>query len=130
MADDSLIDVEMAQADFAARAGDGPEIDYRFSLANERTYLAWVRTALALVAGGIAAAKALNFHHEGIRWLVAAPPIVLGALLALEATARWRRYEHAMRAGRRLVVGRQLKTIGIVLSAYAVFALVAVILDR
>src|SRR5438552_3901781 len=45
--------------------------DYRFSLANERTYLAWIRTALALVAAGVAAAKALDFHHELARWLVA-----------------------------------------------------------
>ena len=28
--------------------------DYRFSLANERTLLAWLRTALALIAGGVA----------------------------------------------------------------------------
>ncbi len=33
------------------------EMDYRFSLANERTFLAWIRTSLALVAGGVFAAK-------------------------------------------------------------------------
>ena len=32
---------------------DGQEPDYRFSLANERTFLAWIRTALALLAGGV-----------------------------------------------------------------------------
>ena len=31
----------------------GKEPDYRFSLANERTFLAWIRTALALLAGGV-----------------------------------------------------------------------------
>ena len=30
--------------------GETREMDYRFSLANERTFLAWIRTALALVA--------------------------------------------------------------------------------
>ncbi len=33
---------------------EGSEPDPRFTLANERTFLAWVRTALALLAGGIA----------------------------------------------------------------------------
>ena len=32
----------------------GEEPDYRFTLANERTFLAWIRTALALIAGGVA----------------------------------------------------------------------------
>ena len=31
----------------------GEEPDYRFSLANERTFLAWIRTALAVLAGGV-----------------------------------------------------------------------------
>ena len=34
--------------------GTGDEPDYRFSLANERTLLAWLRTALALLAAGVA----------------------------------------------------------------------------
>lgn len=32
---------------------EGKEPDYRFTLANERTFLAWVRTGLALLAGGL-----------------------------------------------------------------------------
>jgi putative membrane protein len=108
---------------------DPDDIDYRFSLANERTFLAWIGTALAVVAGGIAAAKALSFHHEVWRWTVAGPPTVAGVLLAAEATVRWKTYEHAMRAGTRLPVGRGLRTIGIPLGAYAVVALVAAALD-
>jgi hypothetical protein len=38
-------------------AGDEQEPDYRFTLANERTFLAWIRTALALIAGGVAVAS-------------------------------------------------------------------------
>jgi putative membrane protein len=79
-----------------SEADHGPDTDYRFSLANERTYLAWVRTALALLAGGVAAAKALDFHHDWVRWLIATPPILAAALLALEARSRWRIYESAM----------------------------------
>jgi putative membrane protein len=108
---------------------DRADIDYRFSLANERTFLAWIRTALALLAGGIAAAKALHFHHEVVRWVIAGPPIVAGALLAADATNRWRTYEEAMRAGRRLPVGRGLRVIGFLLCAYGVLALVASALD-
>ena len=108
---------------------DRPDIDYRFSLANERTFLAWIRTALALLAGGVAAAKALDFNHETWRWVIAAPPIVAGVLLAAEAPARWRRYEDAMRAGRPLPVGRGMAAVGLALALYAVVALIAAVLD-
>jgi inner membrane protein YidH len=116
----------------AALEGDaeGTDVDYRFSLANERTYLAWIRTALASVAGGIAAAKALPFHHESVRWLISAPPIIAGSLLGLEAVSRWRRYEQSMRAQTRLPVGHRMKLIAIGLAAYALIALLAVILDH
>jgi len=44
------------------------EPDYRMSLAAERTYLAYVRTALALLAAGVAVAGALpDAGHEGLR---------------------------------------------------------------
>jgi putative membrane protein len=105
------------------------EIDYRFTLANERTFLAWVRTALALVAGGIAAAKALEFNHDVYRWIVAAPPIAGGALLALEATFRRRTYQDAMRAGAALPGSAGLRALGGGLCIYALIALVAIALD-
>ena len=34
-----------------SRLGEAP--DYRFSLANERTFLAWIRTALGFLAAGV-----------------------------------------------------------------------------
>jgi putative membrane protein len=114
---------------FAMEPVEPREIDYRFSLANERTYLAWIRTALALVAGGIAAAKALDFHHEVWRWVIAAPPILAGALLALDATTRWRSYEDAMRAGRPLPSGRGLRLVGVALAVYAIVALLVAAID-
>lgn len=105
------------------------EIDYRFSLADERTFLAWIRTALALVAGGVAAAKALEFNHDVWRWVIAGPPILAGALLAVDARARWGRYEQAMRAGRALPAGRGIRLIGAALAVYAVVALLVAALD-
>jgi putative membrane protein len=106
-----------------------PDLDYRFSLANERTFLAWIRTALALTAGGLAAAKALHFDHEVIRWVVSAPPVVAGGATAYIAPRRWRSYEATMRSGGRLPVGRGLELVGVLLAAYALLALVATILD-
>jgi putative membrane protein len=108
---------------------DLSELDYRFSLANERTFLAWTRTSIALIAGGAVAAKALNFHHDAWRWVIAVPPIVGGALLALDATARWRTYEREMRTGARLSAGRGLKLIGVLIFIYAVVVLVAAATD-
>ena len=105
------------------------QLDYRFSLANERTFLAWIRTALALVAGGIVAAKALEFNHDVWRWILAVPPVLAGAAMAGLATVRWREYEEAMRAGRPLPVGRGLRLVGVALCVYAVLALLASALD-
>jgi putative membrane protein len=42
----------------------GQEPDYRFSLANERTFLAWIRTALAILASGVALDQ-LVLHSAG-----------------------------------------------------------------
>lgn len=81
----------------------GEEPDPRFSLANERTFLAWMRTALAFIAGGVAL-EALPIddipdHLLSVGALVA---IVIGILLAGGAAARWLRIERAMREKRPL----------------------------
>jgi putative membrane protein len=105
------------------------EMDYRFSLANERTFLAWIRTSLALVAGGLFAAKALDFDHEIWRWVVAAPPIVAGAALAFDARGRWRRYEEAMLDQRPLPDQRGVTLLGVGLAVYAIVALLISVLE-
>ncbi|MGK2936197.1 MAG: YidH family protein [Solirubrobacteraceae bacterium] len=105
------------------------ELDYRFSLANERTFLAWIRTAIGLLAAGILAAKALNFQHDAVRWIVSVPPIVAGVATAVDAFARWRGYETAMRTGRRLPAGRGLKILAFGMAAYGVVLLVALLID-
>jgi putative membrane protein len=109
--------------------GETREMDYRFSLANERTFLAWIRTALALVAGGVFAAKGLDFQHEVWRWVIAAPPILAGAALAVDARARWRRYEEAMLDERPLPDSRGITLLGAGLGIYAVVALVVSVLE-
>ena len=79
--------------------GVGDDPDPRFSLANERTFLAWVRTSLALSAAGIAL-EALSLPvHPGFRRVPALLLIVLGILAAVQAWRRWGRIERAVRCG-------------------------------
>ena len=75
----------------------GPLIDYRFSLANERTYLAWTRTALALIAGGVAVLRLLADSEIG--FIAAYILVGLGILVAVAGLRRWRRNEQAMLKG-------------------------------
>ncbi|AEE46815.1 YidH family protein [Cellulomonas fimi] len=79
--------------------GQGVEPDARFSLANERTFLAWLRTALALLAGGVAL-EALDLPIQPQLRLAAAVVLVtLGTAAPLLAWWGWARAERAMRRG-------------------------------
>jgi putative membrane protein len=80
----------------------GSDLDPRFTFANERTFLAWNRTALALIAAGLAAAQFLKFNLHGLRLIIAVPLIVLGAVLALASYSHWEDSERAMRLRRPL----------------------------
>jgi putative membrane protein len=76
-------------------AGDEP--DPRFSLANERTFLAWVRTALAMLAGGVALHALTVPTTEWLRTFLVVVLIGVGGLVSLFALVRWARVERAMR---------------------------------
>jgi putative membrane protein len=87
----------------APGAGDRLPVDVRFSYANERTFLAWNRTALALVTAGLAVTQLLPpFDVPGGRRMIGIPLIVLGALIALVSLRQWRANERAMEEGRHL----------------------------
>jgi putative membrane protein len=75
------------------------EPDARFTLANERTYLAWMRTALAIVAGGLAAAHFLDDLPAALRATFATALLTLGGYLAGDSYRRWRANDAALRAG-------------------------------
>jgi putative membrane protein len=78
----------------------GVRPDYRFSFANERTFLAWIRTALALVGGGLAVSELLpDVELPGGGRVLGLPLIALGALIALTSLRRWEQSERAMRLG-------------------------------
>lgn len=78
----------------------GEDPDYRFSLANERTFLAWLRTALALLAGGVAVLAILpDFGPEPLRRAAGLVLLALSLVVALTAYRRWRATELALRTG-------------------------------
>lgn len=84
-----------------AQDDGGTEPDPRFTFANERTFLAWSRTALALVVAGLAVVQLLP-PFPGVpfgRHLLGVPLIALGAVVAVVAYAEWGRSQRAMRRG-------------------------------
>jgi putative membrane protein len=80
----------------------GEEPDPRYTLANERTFLAWVRTALAMLAGGVALHALRLPDTEWVRTAVAVVLVLFGALATVLALVRWARVERAMRTGQPL----------------------------
>ncbi len=77
--------------------GTGDEPDYRFSLANERTLLAWLRTALALLAAGVAVDQVDLAGGAALQAVLAIVLVVLGAACAAASWWRWARAERAIR---------------------------------
>jgi putative membrane protein len=85
------------------------EPDYRFTLANERTFLAWIRTALGLLAGGVAVGQLVPpFAFPGATVLLGLMCIALAAVLAATSYPRWRAVQRAMRADQPLPSSRVL----------------------
>lgn len=109
-------------------AGDEP--DPRFSLANERTFLAWIRTSLALLAGAVAV-DALPLGIGDLAQGLLALLLALTALFtAVHAWRHWARTERAMRTHARLpgnaagiVVTAGVAVAGVVVLGYALWGL-------
>ena len=100
--------------------GVGEEPDPRFSMANERTALAWVRTALAFVAGGVGLTSVARIAGlSRLMDVVSAALCVLGGLLAVVAVLGWRRRELAMRLDRPLPAPFALPWLGALVAVVA-----------
>ena len=112
----------------AHRVGETP--DYRFSLANERTFLAWIRTGLALIAGGLACAQFLPpLLIAHLREGIAITLLVLGGLVALRAVDHWARTERAMRLKQDLPRSRFPAVLAVVVTLGAVLLVVTVVAE-
>ncbi|PWC19865.1 hypothetical protein DDT52_10950 [Brenneria roseae subsp. roseae] len=99
----------------------GSTPDYRFSLANERTFLAWIRTALAFLAGAIAIDQfALTLAPTVVREGMAIFLSLACALLTWMAYRRWVANELAMRTGKNLPYTRLLLVITVFVIGIAV----------
>jgi putative membrane protein len=108
-------------------AGEKP--DYRFSLANERTFLAWIRTGLALLAGGLACAQFLQpLPIAHLREIIAVAMLVLGGVVALRAVDHWARTEKAMRLGTDLPRSRFPAALALIVALGAVVLVIAVLI--
>jgi putative membrane protein len=115
-------------ATFVSVAEQEREPDYRFSLANERTFLAWVRTALALLAAAVAIVKLVPGGE--LSWLRRVLGVLLGAIgLAVSASAyaRYRSVQAAMRRGQPLPRAAGLPVLGLAIVVAAGLVVVLVI---
>jgi putative membrane protein len=100
------------------------EPDARFTYANERTFLAWHRTALALVVAGLAIVQLLP-PFPGVRFgrhLLAVPLIVLGGVLSVGSYLEWVRHQRAMRRGEPLGTSVLPRILAIAITALAIAA--------
>ncbi|CQD16504.1 transmembrane protein [Mycobacterium lentiflavum] len=76
------------------------EPDYRFTMANERTFLAWQRTALGLLAAAVALVQLVpEMTVPGARRLLGLGLVVLAILTSGMGLLRWQQADHAMRRG-------------------------------
>lgn len=112
-------------------AGHGEECepDYRFTLANERTFLAWLRTALALLAAAVAVVQLVpEFAIPGARQVVGGLLAGLAMIAAGAGLYRWEQVDHAIRRGLPLPRHQvpRLLTGGLILVALLTVALMVI----
>ncbi|MDU6926343.1 DUF202 domain-containing protein [Franconibacter helveticus] len=112
-----------------SRTGEAP--DYRFSLANERTFLAWIRTALGFLAAGVgldqfAPDLATPLVREGVSLLLC----LLAGGLAFYGYLRWLKVEKAMRLKTDLPYTGALLGVGLLMLLVALAVILMVMYGR
>jgi putative membrane protein len=110
---------------------DGTEPDPRFTFANERTFLAWSRTALALVVAGLGVVQLLP-PFPGVPWgrhVLGVPLIVFGAVVAVTAYGEWTRSQRAMRLQQPLPASFMPIIMTVIIATMAVAAAVVVLVS-
>lgn len=106
------------------------EPDYRFTLANERTFLAYIRTALALEAAGLAVIQFLHPHPEDVRLALGVVLLLLGLTVAVLGYRRWEASERAIRQATSLPPLRLPFVLSIGMLGVSLTALALVIASR
>lgn len=105
----------------------GTNPDPRFTLANERTFLAWVTTSLGLLGIGLAVGTIIPGEHFAIN-VLAVLWILLAAVLSIRAVIRWFKLERAMRLNQALPLSTSIPIVGVSLALLATATGVAVLL--
>jgi len=104
------------------------EPDPRMSLAAERTYLAYLRTGLALTAAGVGVAGALpHAGAEALRRVIGVVLVLVGAFVLGVARHRWKAVDQAMRRGEPLPDNRVIANVSWLLVGIALAAAVLVV---
>ena len=121
----------MTDAESQGSADDGTEPDPRFTFANERTFLAWSRTALALVVAGLGVVQLLPPFPgvPGGRHALGVPLIVFGAVVAVVAYGEWVKNQRALRRGQPLPRSVMPRLLTVVITVLAVIAAVVVLVS-
>lgn len=86
--------------------GGGEDPDPRFSLANERTFLAWISTGLALVSVGVGLEALAGGLQPLLRRAAAIVLILTGIAAPVQAWLGWTSVERALRTQRPLPAPR------------------------
>jgi putative membrane protein len=110
---------------------EGEDPEYQLSMANERTFLAWLRTALALLAASVAVSQLLPaFDVPGGRTVLGVVLAVLGAGVAAFAYFRWAATERAMRLARPMRYPVSLVLLSSAMTAIGILVVVLVSAGR
>ncbi|MFH0411327.1 YidH family protein [Corynebacterium sp. L4756] len=108
---------------------EGEDPDPRFTLANERTFLAWIRTSLAFLAGGLA--LEIFAFEEIPAWMnsvVSLVLIIVSGFVAVGAAFRWALVEKAMRIGQALPAPKLVPVLSFAAAIGGVLGIVVVVL--
>lgn len=108
----------------------GTEPDARFSFANERTFLAWIRTAMAFVATGLAVVTLLPpLGSEAVTVGVGCILVLAGSWMSAAAYRRWENAQRALRLGEPLPAPRSGAVVAYGVAALGVAILVIAVLQ-
>lgn len=115
-------------ADPGPHDSDSVMVDYRYLLANERTFLAWLRTALSLQVAGLGVLQFLTHGEDWIRYALGLALAVAGSYVGLSGYLRYYANEKAIRAGADLVRIRASTVLLVAVVALPLLAAVALTL--